>query len=466
MRLRNGLLLGGVFIAGLAAGSVSGLLGRAFGVRLGMQPAFAEAGQDSNTYRLLSLFGRVFEITRADYVQPVSDRDLIDNALNGMLTGLDPHSSYMSAKEFRDMQAETRGRFGGLGLEVTEENGVIKVVSPIDDTPASRAGIKPGDLIVLLDGKSVQGVSLSEAVDAMRGAPGTTIKLTIKRPNVDKPIEVSLTREIIHTQVVRQRLIGDIGYVRLTSFDEQAADALRQAIRSLQRQAAGGQLRGLVLDLRNNPGGLLDQAVAVANEFLDGGEIVSTRGRHPEDVQSWSARPNRDVAGGTPLVVLINNGSASASEIVAGALRDDRRAVLLGTRSFGKGSVQTVIPLAGDGAMRLTTARYYTPSGRSIQGVGIAPDVEVADSHAEQAQFWPAHEADLSHVLSNKGQSGKDAAAEAPRRDLPPIARSIPHQPPAGWPNFDPEQPPTDFQLQQALVLLRGMPGATHASAR
>jgi carboxyl-terminal processing protease len=468
MRLRGGLLLGATFTAGVAAGVAFGLLGRDLGIRLGVPAAFAGQAGESDTYRLLHLFGRVFEIVRSDYVQQVSDRDLVDNALNGMLTGLDPHSSYMTPKAFQDMQAETRGRFGGLGMEVTEENGVVKVVSPIDDTPASRAGIKPGDLIVLLDGRSVQGLSLTEAVDAMRGAPGTTIKLTIKRAGIDKPVEITLTREIIHTQVVRQRLIDGIGYIRLTSFDEQATTALAQAIKTLQRQSGGG-LRGLILDLRNNPGGLLDQAVAVTNEFLEQGEIVSTRGRHADDGQSWHARPNRDIAGGLPLVVLINSGSASASEIVAGALQDDHRAILLGTRSFGKGSVQTVIPLEGDGAVRLTTARYYTPSGRSIQGVGIVPDVEVAEARTDEARFWPEHEADLTHVLSrqaNGEKGGKPAAAAPPRTDLPPIVKEIPRQPPAGWPKYDTDKPDTDFQLQQALRLVRAMPEQAHAAAK
>ncbi len=416
MKLRKELLLGAVFAAGVAAGSGAAVIGWELGMRPGATPAVADEATSRETYRLLSLFGRVFEIVRADYVQPVSDKDLVDNALNGMLTGLDPHSSYMDAKAFRDMQAETRGRFGGLGLEVTQENGLIKVVSPIDDTPAYRAGIKPGDLIVLLDGKSVQGMTLTEAVDKMRGDPGTKIRLTIKRKGVDRPLEVAVTREIIHTKDVRKRLIEDIGYIRLTSFDEQAASALRQAITSL-KQEGGPRLRGFILDLRNNPGGLLDQAVAVANEFLDGGEIVSTRGRHADDAQSWHARPNRDAIEGLPLVVLINNGSASASEIVAGALRDHGRAALLGTRSFGKGSVQTVIPLAGDGAIRLTTARYYTPSGRSIQGLGIAPDVVVHESRTDETQFWPAHEADLSHVLSRKSLGDKGPQASAPPRE-------------------------------------------------
>lgn len=467
MRLRKQVLLGAVFAAGVAAGSASGFIGRGLVVRWGVPAAFAQEGGNTETYRLLSLFGRIFEIVRADYVQPVPDRDLIENALNGMLTGLDPHSSYMTPKAFRDMQAETRGRFGGLGLEVTQENGLIKVVSPIDETPASRAGIKPGDLIVLLDGKSVQGISLTEAVDQMRGNPGTSIRLTIKRAGVDKPIEVNLTREIIHTKVVRQRLVDDVGYIRLTSFDEQASTALRQAVNTLQQQA-GNHLRGFVLDLRNNPGGLLDQAVAVSNEFLDGGEIVSTRGRHTDDAQSWYAKPSHDLINGLPLVVLVNSGSASASEIVAGALQDDHRAVLLGTRSFGKGSVQTVIPLEGDGAIRLTTARYYTPSGRSIQGVGIVPDVEVHESRSEEARFWPAHEADLSHVLAGKsaGDAGAQQPLPPPRQDLPPIAKQLPHDPPAGWPNFEPDQPSTDFQLQQALVLVRGMADQGHAAAK
>ncbi len=382
-RLRTGLLLGTAFLGGVAIGPASGLISRHLGYDLGLSAFAAQDSNRTDTYRLLTLFGDVFERVRAEYVDPVSDKDLIENSINGMLTGLDPHSSYMNAKAFRDMQVQTKGEFGGLGIEVTQDNGFIKVISPIDDTPAFKAGVKAGDIITALDGKTVQGLSLQDAVDMMRGAPNSKITLTIKREGTDQPIEVSMLREIIHIQVVKDRLEPDnIGYVRLTQFTEQADPALKQAVKTLKQQA-GGKLKALILDLRNNPGGLLDQAVAVSGDFINQGEIVSTRARHTEDAQRWDAKGN-DIIDGVPLVVLINGGSASSSEIVAGALQDHQRAVLLGTRSFGKGSVQTVIPLPGNGAMRLTTARYYTPSGRSIQGEGIKPDVDVAESHEKR----------------------------------------------------------------------------------
>ena len=454
MKTRTGLLFGAAFAAGLAAGPVTGLLGSH---GLGW-PAAIAAGQDGNraeTYRLLTLFGDVFERVRAEYVEPVNDRELIENAINGMLTGLDPHSSYMNAKSFKDMQVQTRGKFGGLGLEVQAENGLIKVVSPIEDTPAYRAGIQRGDLITALDGQTVQGLSLNDAVDKMRGPPGSQIKLTIKRENIDTPIEVSMQREVINIQVAKSRLEGDIAYVRLTAFNEQTDPALRKAVQDLRAKAGPGGLRGIVLDLRNNPGGLLDQAVAVSDDFLEQGEIVSTRSRHPEEGQRWNSKPG-DIAAGLPVVVLINGGSASASEIVAGALQDQRRAVVVGTRSFGKGSVQTVMPLEGNGAMRLTTARYYTPSGRSIQGLGISPDVEVAASRTEAPHFGPEREADLNHVLRNQGGTPQ-ASTQAPRTDLPAVAKEIPKLPPEGFPAFDAAKPETDFQLQQALIVVRGM---------
>jgi carboxyl-terminal processing protease len=460
MKLRTGLLLGAAFTAGVVAGPASGLLARNFGVHLGIPTAFAQDSDNADTYRLLSLFGDVFERVRADYVEPVKDRDLVENAINGMLTGLDPHSSYMNSKAFRDMQVQTRGEFGGLGIEVTQESGFIKVVTPIDDTPAARAGVKAGDLIVALDGQSVQGLTLNDAVDRMRGAPNSKITLTIKREGDDKPIEITLQREVIHIQAARSRIEGDVGYIRLTQFNEQADSGIRAAVQKLKQQS-GGHLKGYVLDLRNNPGGLLDQAVAVANDFLDKGEIVSTRARHTEDSQRWDAKPG-DITEGAPLVVLVNNGSASASEIVAGALQDNRRAVLLGMRSFGKGSVQTVIPLPGSGAMRLTTARYYTPSGRSIQGLGISPDVAVQESRADEPKFVPEREADLNHTLRNTG--GTQAAPPA-RTDLPPLAKEIPNKPPEDWPAFDAAKPSTDFQLQQAVKLVDALAGTKRVSS-
>ena len=460
MKLRTGLLLTTAFVAGIAAAPVSGIVAQQFGVRLFPQ-AFAQDGKSADTYRLLNLFSDVFERVRADYVDPVVDKDLVENALNGMLTGLDPHSNYMNAKAFADMQVQTRGEFGGLGLEVSSENGFIKVISPIDDTPASRAGMKAGDLILSLDGVSVQGLSLSDAVDKMRGPTNSKIRLTIKRNGIDKPFDVSMNREVIKIQVVKSHLEGnDIGYIRITSFSEQTDAGLRKAFVDLKAKA-GDKLHGVILDLRNNPGGLLDQAVAVSDDFIHDGEIVSTRARHPEDSQRWNAKDG-DLTNGLPLVVLINGGSASASEIVAGALQDHRRAILVGTQSFGKGSVQTVMPLPGNGAMRLTTARYYTPSGRSIQGLGIVPDIDVQDSRVPAPHFTPEREAELKGAITNKG--GAPTGSLPPRTDLPPIARDIPKLPPEGAPAFDPAKPETDFQLQQALVVVRAMPASKRAS--
>ena len=461
MRLRNGLLLGAAFAAGIAVGPASGYLDGVFGTDWAIGHALAQDSNRAETYRLLTLFGDVFERVRAEYVEPVNDRDLIENAINGMLTGLDPHSSYMNAKSFRDMQVQTRGEFGGLGLEVTSENGIIRVVSPIDDTPAARAGVKAGDLITMLDGQTVQGLTLNEAVDKMRGPAGSQIHLTIKRDGVNTPIELAMQREVIHIQVVRSHLEGDIGYIRLTSFNEQTDPGLRKAFADL-KQKAGGTLHGIVLDLRNNPGGLLDQAVSVSDDFIDQGEVVSTRSRHPEESQRWNAK-NGDITGGLPVVVLINGGSASASEIVAGALQDHHRAVLVGTRSFGKGSVQTVMPLQGNGAMRLTTARYYTPSGRSIQGLGITPDIEVAPSRTEQPHFGPEREADLNKALRNQGGTPQPATPPA-RTDLPAVAKDIPKLPPEGFPAFDAAKADTDFQLQEGLVVLRAMATQRRAS--
>jgi carboxyl-terminal processing protease len=461
MKLRTGLLLGAAFIAGVAVGPAPGLLARHFGVHV-LPAAWADETNRTDTYQALSLFGDVFERVRAEYVDPVDDRDLVENALNGMLSGLDPHSNYMNAKSFRDMQVQTRGEFGGLGIEVTQDNGYIKVVSPIDDTPASRAGIKPGDLILSLDGHTVQGLSLNDAVDRMRGAPNSKLKLSIKREGVDDPVEVTLTREIIKIQVIKSHLEGgDIGYIRVTSFNELTDSGLRKAYSQL-RADSGDKLHAIILDLRNNPGGLLDQAVAVSDDFISDGEIVSTRARHHEDSQRWNAKGG-DLTDGLPLVVLINGGSASASEIVAGALQDHRRAILLGTRSFGKGSVQTVIPLPGNGAMRLTTARYYTPSGRSIQGLGIAPDVEVHETRTEQAHFGPDREADLNKALQNTG-GVPQTEGPPPRTDIPVAAKDLPKLPPETWPAFDPLKPDTDFQLQQALALARAMAVTKHAS--
>jgi carboxyl-terminal processing protease len=462
MKLRAGLLLGAAFAAGVALGPISDQLETRYGFSL-MPRAMAQDGSRAETYRLLNLFADVFERVRAEYVEPVNDRDLIENAINGMLTGLDPHSSYLNAKSFRDMQVQTRGEFGGLGIEVTQDAGYIKVISPIDDTPASRAGVKAGDLITALDGQTVQGMSLNDAVEKMRGAPNTRIMLTIRREGADKPLELALVREVIKLRVVRSRLEGgDVAYIRVSSFSEQTETSMRRAFNDLKSQT-GDKLRGVILDLRNNPGGLLPEAISVSDDFLDRGEIVSTRGRHAEDTQRWNAKSG-DITGGLPVVVLINGGSASASEIVAGALQDHHRAVVLGTQSFGKGSVQTVSPLPGNGGMRLTTARYYTPSGRSIQGLGITPDVEVAATRTERPRFGPEREAQLNRSLTNTG--GTQGATAPPRNDLPAMVKDVAKLPPESQPAFDPEKPETDFQLQQGLSVLRAMPMQARRASR
>ena len=332
----------------------------------------------ADTYRQLNLFGDVFERVRSDYVEKPDDSKLVETAISGMLTGLDPHSSYMDAKSFKDMQVQTRGEFGGLGIEVTMEDGLIKVVSPIDDTPASKAGILANDIITNIDDDAVQGLTLNQAVEKMRGPVNTKIKLKVVRKGQDKPMELTLTRDNIRVRSVRARVEGDdIAYIRITTFNEQTTEGLKREMAALTTQIGPDKLKGYIVDLRNNPGGLLEEAVSVSDAFLDRGEIVSTRGRNAEETQRRTAKAG-DLAKGKPVIVLINGGSASASEIVAGALQDHKRATLVGTRSFGKGSVQTIIPLgSGNGALRLTTARYFTPSGKSIQAKGISPDIEV-----------------------------------------------------------------------------------------
>jgi carboxyl-terminal processing protease len=387
----------------------------------------------AETYKELNLFGDVFAKVRSNYVDDVTDDTLIEGAINGMLTSLDPHSNYLNAKNFNDMKVQTRGEFGGLGIEVSMENGLIKVVSPIDDTPAARAGLKPGDLITQLDGAPVQGMTLPEAVEKMRGPINSDITLRISRAGKD-PFDVKLTRATIKIQSVRSHLEGDsIGYVRITSFNEQTDVGLENAMKNLKQQA-GNKLAGIVLDLRNNPGGLLDQAVAVSDAFLDKGEIVSTRGRRADDAQRYNAHPG-DITGGLPMVVLINSGSASASEIVAGALQDHHRAILMGTRSFGKGSVQTIIPLPGHGAMRLTTARYYTPSGRSIQAKGIEPDIIVEAAKIEH----PA--GDTSAVAKKEDANKSDPDSPEDQATVDPTVIGT----------------PDDYQLARAVDMLRGI---------
>lgn len=366
---------------------------------LGPMTAHADDKFSNDTYRQLELFGNVFERVRKDYVEEVSDQDLIEAAINGMLTSLDPHSSFLSAKSFEDMQEQTKGEFGGLGIEVTMENGFVKVVSPIDDTPAFEAGIQPGDYITFIDGEPVLGLTLGDAVEMMRGLVDTDITISVRRDGVE-PFDVTLTRAVIKIRSVRYRTEGDVGYIRITSFNEQTQRGLEEGISSIKNEL-GGDLKGYVLDLRNNPGGLLDQAESVSDTFLDRGEIVSTRTRYSEETKRTVAKKG-DLADGLPVVVLINDGSASASEIVAGALQDHGRAIVLGTKSFGKGSVQTIVPMQDDSAMRLTTARYYTPSGRSIQGTGIEPDIEVQLARVERVTPRGRRaESDLRGALEN-----------------------------------------------------------------
>lgn len=370
------------------------------------------AGKSSaltQTYDGLVLFGDVFEQVRQNYVEPVEDKKLIEYALNGMLTNLDPHSNYMSVEETRAMAVQNRGEFGGLGIEITMENGVVKVVSPIDDTPASRAGMQAGDLIVEIDGKQVMGMTLNEAVEQMRGRVGTDVLITVVREGAPEPLKIKLTRDTIQIRSVKSRLeSGNVGYIRMSAFNSQTFPGLKKAFTDLTKES-GGKLVGYVLDLRNNPGGLLDQAIMVSDAFLDKGEIVSTRGRNPEDMRRDIASPG-DLANGLPVVVLVNGGSASASEIVAGALQDHKRAIVMGTQSFGKGSVQTLLDVPGGGSIKLTTARYYTPSGTSIQAKGITPDiiVERAKVVEEKSKFGEIHEADLKGALSNGIEQKKE----------------------------------------------------------
>lgn len=396
----------------------------------------------SDIYRQLDLFGDVFERVRAQYVEEVEDKEIIENAINGMLTSLDPHSSYLNEDKFADMQVNTRGEFGGLGIEVTMENGLVKVVSPIDDTPAARAGVEAGDYIVQIDGEPVMGLTLSEAVDMMRGGVGTEIDILINREGADAPIELTIIRDIIKIRSVRHRVEGNSGYIRVTTFNQNTESGVKEAIREISEEL-GNTLNGYVLDLRNNPGGLLDQAIGVSDIFLDKGEIVSTRGREEEDTKRDNATPG-DLANGLPVVVLINGGSASASEIVAGALQDHNRGIVMGTQSFGKGSVQTVMPLPGHGAMRLTTARYYTPSGTSIQAKGIKPDIEVELAKIEAFDVRRLRESDLKGALENGEEKEEEASPQAANDndddDTPEEGEAI-----------------QDYQLYRALDLLTAL---------
>jgi carboxyl-terminal processing protease len=394
----------------------------------------------SETFKMLELFGDVLSTVETQYVTPVDDKKLIQAAIDGMVTSLDPHSGYLNPSDYSDMRDQTRGQYGGLGLEVQSEDGAVKVVSPIDDTPAARAGLQSGDYITAIDGQSVIGLPLSDAVKKMRGAIGEAITLTIVRAGKD-PYDVKLVREAINVKSAKSHMEGDYGYLRVSAFDENTTDQAVAAIKDLQ--AKNPKMKGLVLDLRNNPGGLLDQAVGISSLFLDGGEVVSQRGRDPKDIDRYNARPDGDMLHGLPMVVLINSGTASAAEIVSGALQDRHRAAIVGLTSFGKGSVQTVIPLhnGDDGALKLTTARYYTPSGRSIQKTGIEPDLEVAATteQAEQVanEAFEFSEASFTNALTS--QDGKERRGAHKPAEAPP-------------PDFDPKK---DFQLVRALDVLK-----------
>jgi carboxyl-terminal processing protease len=419
-------------VLGAAIGAAAATIGSQTSL-LSHGSAFAAA---ADTYRQLNLFGDVFEKIRTDYVEKPDEGKLVEAAINGMLSSLDPHSSYMDAKSFREMQVQTKGEFGGLGIEVTEEDGVIKVVTPIDDTPAAKAGVLSGDIITAIDDDPVQGMTLNQAVDKMRGAVNTTVKLKILRGSKKESMDIKIVRDVIKIQSVRSHIeSGDIGYIRITQFNEQTYDGLKAAMAKFSTTPGDSALKGYILDLRNNPGGLLDQSIEVVNAFVDRGEIVSTRGRNVEETQRYSARPGADLSHNKPMVVLINGGSASASEIVSGALQDHKRATLIGTRSFGKGSVQTIIPLGQNGALRLTTARYYTPSGRSIQAKGIDPDIQILEPVPEdlKGKDDTKGEASLKGHLKN-GDDEKDGS----QAYVPPDAKN-------------------DTQLVAAVDLLHGV---------
>ncbi|MBB6465498.1 S41 family peptidase [Aminobacter carboxidus] len=423
MMRKLSLLLAGALMGGSAMSLVYGA------------PSSTANAAGSETYRQLAIFGDIFERVRGQYVTPPDEKSLVENAINGMLTSLDPHSSYLNAEAAKDMRVQTKGEFGGLGIEVTMENELVKVITPIDDTPAAKAGVLAGDYISKIDGEEVRGLTLNDAVEKMRGLINTPIKLTILREGADKPIELSIMRDVIKVKAVKFRVDNDVGYLKVTSFTEKTFDDLQNAIVTIKKQIPAEKLKGFVLDLRLNPGGLLDQAVSVSDTFLDRGEIVSTRGRDPKDITRFDSRPGDNIDG-KPLIVLINGGSASASEIVAGALQDLRRATVVGTQSFGKGSVQTIIPLAENGALRLTTALYYTPSGKSIQGKGITPDIKVDQPLPAdlQGRDVTRGESELKGHIKGAEESDKGSGSAA----------------------YVPPEPKDDLQLNYALELLRG----------
>jgi len=416
------LLVAGALLGATAMGAVQSL----------SLPAEAA---NSQTYKELSIFGDVFERVREQYVTKPDEQKLIESAINGMLSSLDPHSSYMNAEEAEDMRTQTRGEFGGLGIEVTMENDKIKVITPIDDTPASRAGVLAGDLITSINGDAVSGMTLQDAVEKMRGPVDTKVDLTIERKGAKAPIKVSLKRAVIAVKAVKYRAEGDVGYLRIISFSEKTFDDLKDGIAQLQKKIGKDKIKGYVVDLRLNPGGLLDQAVDVSDAFLNGGEVVSTRGRNPDETRRFNARQG-DLTDGKPIIVLINGGTASAAEIVSGALQDHHRATILGTRSFGKGSVQTIIPLGQNGALRLTTALYYTPSGKSIQGTGIVPDIKVAEpvpADLKDKLMAPA-ETELKGHIHGADETTKGSGSLA----------------------YVPPDPKDDVQLHEALDLING----------
>jgi carboxyl-terminal processing protease len=445
--------------------------------------ASSGAASDDNANQVsFSLVKEIYDQVKQSYVQPVTDKTLTEGAIKGMLAALDPHSSYMDAKEYRDMMVQTRGEFGGLGMQVTMENGLVKVVSPIDDTPAAKAGMKPNDLILAIDDHPVTDMTLEQAVDKLRGPIGTQVKLTVRRSQTE-PFQITLTRADIKVDPVKSQLEdGNIAYIRITNFSERTSEGVESAYKALQKKASG-KLIGVVLDLRNNPGGLLDEAVSTSNDFLDKGDIVSIKGRQSRDNRRFEAQPNHDITHGLPMVVLINGGSASASEIVSGALQDNHRAIILGTQSFGKGSVQTVLPVKeSGGAIRLTTALYYTPSGRSIQDLGITPDVIVEPAKIEQVAVGTVeHEADLPGALKNTGPEGKGPATPSSSTPAakPPATSNAAPAAPAATPakatnaNLPPGAVPlprsdaaldasnygssSDYQLVRAIDLLRGV---------
>ncbi|MDD4520206.1 MAG: S41 family peptidase [Alphaproteobacteria bacterium] len=398
--------------------------------------------EQENPYLLLEAFGTAFQTIRKDYVDPIEDKKLVESAINGMLASLDPHSGFMNKKSFEDMQVQTKGEFGGLGVEVTMENGWVRVVSPIDDTPAFKAGLKPGDYFTHIDGVAIMGMTLNQAVDKMRGKPDTKITLTISRKG-EKPFDITLKRAIIHIQSVKHEAKENIGYIRISSFMGTTADGVKKAIEDLNKEIGKDKVLGYLIDLRNNPGGLLDQAVGVVDLFLDKGEIVSTRSKRPEETLKFTAKKG-DITNKKPIVVLINEGSASASEIVAGALQDHHRALIVGNKSFGKGSVQTIIPMPGYGALRMTTARYYTPSGRSIQAKGIQPDILIKQAKIEE----------VSSVLDRYSEAALPGAIGEKE------GQKAPHLQKKKKENQDDskeEETKTDYQLERALDILKGI---------